>query len=177
MNVTALYWGIFRRWRHLRCAGGVESLDEGADETVLLEKAGQRISFIQAYPHRGTLLRDLSFYDYMSVVKLKRKGKVAAAREEVEFDCAWSLSQTWVQVLRNPGKEAIVVNISFRWICYYGLRGSRVAQRTDSVDLGQPHNILLFLFHGNHFCQRHRAISTPSGRGKSKPYLGGYHAS
>ena len=112
LNVSSLYWHIFRRWRHLRCADGMESLDEGADEgadeTLLLEEAGQRISFVQAYPHRGRLLQALSLYDYLSVVKLKRKGKVTAAQGEVEFDSVWPLSQTWVQVLREPGKHAIV---------------------------------------------------------------------
>jgi hypothetical protein len=108
VNVSALYWDVFRRWRHLRCAGGVESLDEGVDETVLLEEAGQKISLVQGYPHRGRLLQGLSLYDYLSVVKLKRKGKVTAARGEVEFDNAWPLSQIWVQALRDPGKHAIV---------------------------------------------------------------------
>lgn len=108
LNVTSLYWHVFRRWRLLRCAGGVECLDETAQETVLLEKEGQRISFVQAYPHRGRLLQRLSLYDYMAVVKLKRRGKGAAGRGEVEFDSAWPLSQTWVQALRKPGEEAIV---------------------------------------------------------------------
>ena len=78
------------------------------EETVLLEEAGQRTSFVQAYPHRGRLLQSLSFYDYMSVIKLKRKGKVAAGRGEMELDSAWPLSQTWVQVLRDLDKVAIV---------------------------------------------------------------------
>jgi hypothetical protein len=26
----------------------------------------------------------------------------------VDFDSAWPLSQTWVQVLRDPGRDAIV---------------------------------------------------------------------
>ena len=108
LNVSALYWHVFRRWRHLRYAGGVEYLDETAEETVLLEETGQRISFLQAYPHRGRLLQGLSLYDYMSVVKLKRKSKGEAIRGEVEFDSAWPLSQTWVQALRYPGKYAIV---------------------------------------------------------------------
>src|SRR5436190_4570564 len=64
--------------------------------------------FVQAYPHRGRLLQALSLYDYLSVVKLKRKGKVTATQGEVEFDSVWPLSQTWVQVLREPGKHAIV---------------------------------------------------------------------
>jgi hypothetical protein len=85
-----------------------EGVDEGADEKVLLEEAGQRISLVQAYPHRGRVLQELPLYDYLSVVKLKRKGKVIGARGEVEFDSAWPLSQTWVQVLRDPGKHAVV---------------------------------------------------------------------
>jgi len=108
LNVSSLYWHVFRRWRHLRCAGGEECLEEEGEETVLLEKAGQRISFLQAYPHRGRLLQGLSLYDYISVVKLKRKGKGAAGRGEVEFDSTWPLSQTWVQALRDPGKPAMV---------------------------------------------------------------------
>lgn len=108
LNVSPLYWHVFRRWRHLQCASGVECLDETGEETVLLEEAGQRISFPQAYPHRGRLLQGLSLYDYMSVVKLKRKGKAGASPGEVEFDSTWPLSQTWVQALRDPGKDAVV---------------------------------------------------------------------
>ena len=108
LNVSALYWHVFRRWRHLRYAGGVEYLDETVEETVLLEETGQRISFLQAYPHRGRLLQGLSLYDYMSVVKLKRKSKAEAIRGEVKFNSTWPLSQAWVQVLRYPGKYAIV---------------------------------------------------------------------
>ncbi len=108
LNISSLYWHIFRRWRHLRCAGGVECPEETGEETVLLEEAGQRISFPQAYPHRGRFLQGLSLYDYMSVVKLKRKGKATARQGEVEFESTWPLSQTWVQALRDPGKEAMV---------------------------------------------------------------------
>jgi len=111
LNVSCLYWHIFRRWPHLRCAGGVgdvECLEETGEETVLLEEAGQKISFPQAYPYRGRFLQGLSLYDYMSLVKLKRKGKAAACQGDVEFDSTWPLSQTWVQALRDPGKHAMV---------------------------------------------------------------------
>jgi hypothetical protein len=109
LNVSILYWHIFRRWRHLRRASGMENVDEPVDETVLLEEAGQRISFVQAYPHRGRVLQGLSLYDYMCIVKLKRKGKGAAvAWGEVQFDGGWPLSRTWVQALRKPGKHAVV---------------------------------------------------------------------
>ena|SRR5205814_9187759 len=86
----------------------MDCLDEMGEETVLLGEAGQKVSFLQAYPHRGRLLQGLSLYDYMSVVKLKRKGKAAARQGDMEFDSNWPLSQTWVQALRDPGKDSIV---------------------------------------------------------------------
>jgi hypothetical protein len=85
----------------------METPDEG-EETILLEEAGHRISFLQAYAHRGRLLEDFALYDYMSIVMVKRKGKGAAAWGGVEFDSSWPFSKTWVQTLRRPGKRAIV---------------------------------------------------------------------
>jgi hypothetical protein len=108
LNVSSLYWHVFRRWRHLRYAVGEEYLDETGEEIVLLEESGQRITFLQAYPHRGRVLQGLSLYDYMSVVKLKRKGETAGRQENLEFDSTWPLSQKWVQTLRDPGKQATV---------------------------------------------------------------------
>ncbi|KAF2184535.1 hypothetical protein K469DRAFT_780863, partial [Zopfia rhizophila CBS 207.26] len=107
LNVSMLYWHIFRRWSHLRYASGRES-EESANETVLLEETGQRISFVQAYSNRGKVLRILSLYEYMSIVKLKKKGGKRRAWGEMEFNGTWPLSKTWVQVLRKPGRQALV---------------------------------------------------------------------
>ncbi|KAL6359150.1 hypothetical protein LRP88_07367 [Fusarium phalaenopsidis] len=108
-NASSLYRHIFRRWRHLRRQSGMEMVEEQVEEMVLVEEAGQRTSFLQAYPHRGgLLLRGLSLYDYMSVVKLKRKSKGVGAWGEMQFDGPWPLSQTWVQALRRPGEHAVV---------------------------------------------------------------------
>ncbi len=108
LNVCSLYWHIFRQWRHLRYAAGIAEQDEVAEETILLAETGQRITFIQAYPHRGSLLEDLCLYDYMSIVMLRRKGKGSAGRGEVQFESSWPLSKDWVQVLRRAGKQASV---------------------------------------------------------------------
>ena len=108
LNTSVLYWYIFRRWPYLQQASGADSMDENIDERVLLEEGGQRISYMQAYGHRGTLLQDLSLYDYMSIVQLKRKGKGVGAWGQIQFDSAWPPSQTWVQALRKPGKHAVV---------------------------------------------------------------------
>jgi hypothetical protein len=107
LNVSSLYWAIFRRWQHLRYSAGVD--DEGpAEEAVMLENLGQRTTFTQAYPHRGPKLAALSLYDYMSVVKLKRKRGGGSAPGGLEFEEAWPLSKTWIQVLRKQGEHAAV---------------------------------------------------------------------
>lgn len=108
LNVSVLYWDVFRRWHHLQRAAGTDDLEPAVDEKVLLEEAGQRVSLLQAYPHRGEILRDLSLYDYMSVVQVRRKSSDATGAREVEFDSSSPLAQRWVQVLRKPGKHAIV---------------------------------------------------------------------
>ncbi|KAM5348942.1 hypothetical protein ACJ41O_008765 [Fusarium nematophilum] len=84
LNASSLYWHIFRWWRHLRRQSGMEMVDEQVEET------------------------GLSLYDYMSVVKLKRKSKGVGAWGEVQFDSSWPYSQTWVQALRKPGEHAVV---------------------------------------------------------------------
>jgi hypothetical protein len=108
LNASILYWQVFRRWYHLRRESGVEDADESVDETVLLGESGERISWVEAYTHRGRILQNLSLYDYLSIVKLKRRGKSAAGWGELDFDSAWPLSETWVQALRRPGKHAVV---------------------------------------------------------------------
>jgi len=75
---------------------------------VILEHSGQRITFVQAYPYRGPKLAALSLYDYMSVVKLKRKCGGNGPRGALEFEEAWPLLKTWVQELRKPGEHAVV---------------------------------------------------------------------
>ena len=75
----------------------------------MLEQCGQRATFVQAYPHRGPHLASLPLYDYMSVVMIRRRRRGSGGgRGVVEFDNAWTLSETWVQVMRKPGQFADV---------------------------------------------------------------------
>ncbi|KAH8755992.1 hypothetical protein F5883DRAFT_718597 [Diaporthe sp. PMI_573] len=48
LNVSLLYWHVFRRWRHLRHESGAVDSDALADESVVIEEAGQKISFAEA---------------------------------------------------------------------------------------------------------------------------------
>ncbi|KAF4462717.1 ATP-dependent DNA helicase PIF1, partial [Fusarium albosuccineum] len=112
-----------RWWPLLRRAAGGESLKEPIEETVLLGEDGQRVSLLQAYPHRGRLLEGLALYDYMSMVRLKRKGQ-GVAWGEIELDSYWPLSRSWIQVLRRPGQHAT--------LCFDGYLGMNFTEEDGS---------------------------------------------
>lgn len=108
LNVSLLYWHVFRYWAYLRRTSGMDDTNGVVEERVIYEESGERISILDAYPHRGTVLQQLSLYDYASIVKLKRKGKRPGNKDEVEFEQSWPLSRTWIQILRREGEHAIV---------------------------------------------------------------------
>ncbi|XP_044717265.1 VrtJ [Hirsutella rhossiliensis] len=110
LNCSLLYWEVFRRWRHLREASGAAATDDTLDESVVVEEEGLRISHVEAYQHRGELLKGLCLYDYISIVRLKRIGNDEswAAWGEMSFEDGWAPGRRWVQVLRRPGKHATV---------------------------------------------------------------------
>ncbi|KAM4056467.1 PIF1-like helicase [Hirsutella rhossiliensis] len=111
VNANQLYWAVFRRWRHLRRASGAEATGDAPDETVVVEEAGPRIPLVEAYRHRGELLRGLCLYDYASLVRLKRNGRGADGGTgwgEVPFAESWASGKGWVQALRRPGSGATV---------------------------------------------------------------------
>ncbi|XP_044717282.1 PIF1-like helicase domain-containing protein [Hirsutella rhossiliensis] len=81
LNVSVLYWHVSRLWRHLRQQSGTAAVEDVsvADESVVVEQAGERISFAEAYHHRGHVLRGLCLYDYVSLVRLQRVGKAGCS--------------------------------------------------------------------------------------------------
>ncbi|EFY94377.2 ATP-dependent DNA helicase PIF1 [Metarhizium robertsii ARSEF 23] len=110
LNVSVLYWQVFRQWPHLRAESGAATAEGSVDESILVEEAGQRICRVEAYCHRGDALRRLCLYDYVSLVMLKRidGNKRQVIWGEVPFESGWAPGRRWVQVLRRPGKQAIV---------------------------------------------------------------------
>ncbi|KAM4066756.1 PIF1-like helicase [Hirsutella rhossiliensis] len=110
LNVSALYWHVSGRWRHLRQESGTAVADVSVNESVAVEEAGERIGFAEAYRHRGHVLRGLCLYDYVSLVRLQRVGEdgCSGAWGEVPFESGWVAGKDWVQVLRRPGKHAVV---------------------------------------------------------------------
>ena len=110
LNVSLLYWVIFRRWSHLRSKGNEEGeAEESVEETILVEESGKRISYFEAYAHRGEVLRGMCLYDYVSVVSIKRKNKKdKVVWGEIPFAESCTTLIDYCQVLRRPGKHALV---------------------------------------------------------------------
>jgi hypothetical protein len=168
LNVSFLYWHIFRQWSHLRCLSGTENLDDSMDETVLLEQAGERISFMHAYQYRGRLLLDVSLYDYMSIVKLKRIGKRGGVWGEVRFEDTCPFSKSWVQILREPGQHAVVCVDGYLSMDFneddnqHHKRYLKCFCESDKVKANlaseQPYNILLCLCRGSCSYPKHQEI-------------------
>ncbi|KID93243.1 hypothetical protein MAJ_10797, partial [Metarhizium majus ARSEF 297] len=63
------------RWRHLRQESGIAVGDDPVDDLIVVEEAGERISYVEAYEHRGGVLGSLCLYDYTSLIKLRRTDK------------------------------------------------------------------------------------------------------
>ena len=51
LNTSVLYWQVFRQWKHLRRESGAVATGDLAEESVIVEEEGQRISLVEAYRH------------------------------------------------------------------------------------------------------------------------------
>ncbi|XP_044716530.1 AAA domain-containing protein [Hirsutella rhossiliensis] len=140
LNVSVLYWHVSRRWRHLRQESGTAVADVSVDESVAVEEAGERISFAEAYHHRGHVLRGLCLYDYVSLVRLQRVGKdgCSGAWGEVPFE-------------RLGGRQR--------------LGAARISSKTtrNNATAEQPCSILPYSRRGRPFLAKSEATSTRYG--------------
>lgn len=182
LNVSSLYWEVFRRWRHLRHSSSGDDA-HSVDEAVMLEPSGQKITFVQAYPHRGPQLAALSLYDYMSVVMIKKKHAGDRARRALDFEESWPLSEAWVQVLRKPHERAVIcvdgyLSMDFseedeRFHRRYvqgrpdEVTNSNGHQVVDELIAGLQCSISRYLCPGKASCPRRPVMSTTFGRGKN----------
>ncbi|XP_044720171.1 PIF1-like helicase domain-containing protein [Hirsutella rhossiliensis] len=69
LNLTALYWTIFRLWAHLRHQAG-ELTDAEQPQRQSSEARRANLLCLEAYAYRGHVLQDLCLYDYMSMIHL-----------------------------------------------------------------------------------------------------------
>jgi hypothetical protein len=104
VNVNGVYWRLFGHWPLLHEQASLEA----GEDRLYLGKHGQKTTLLDAYPHRGPVLAELSVYEYASVVRLVNKRAKQERRGEVEFDRGWPPSEHLVQQLRRPGEHAMV---------------------------------------------------------------------
>lgn len=108
INLTALYWTIFRRWIYLRLQASTQSDTEEPSETVQFRESGRTLLYLDAYAYRGPVLRNLCLYDYMSMVILERR----RGRDEDETHIALEGPPEcygWIQKLRQPPEYAVPI--------------------------------------------------------------------
>ena len=109
LHLNTLYWAIFRRWSHLRRQAGMETDAEEPPETVNLKEGGRKLSYFDAYAYRGRLLRDLCFYDYMSMINLVRLGKQGEDKTHIAFEKPSQECCSWIPKLRQPHEYAVPI--------------------------------------------------------------------
>jgi hypothetical protein len=112
IHMRTLYWAVFRRWKAVQdAAGPVIQLHE-TPETISLNQYGVRLTVYEAYAHRGPLLKDLCFYEYLCLVNFHRVGKRANIDKAkyLPFDDSLEGSAgRWIQELREKGDHAVPV--------------------------------------------------------------------
>ncbi|KAJ3455137.1 hypothetical protein MRS44_013737 [Fusarium solani] len=109
LNLTALYWAIFRRWMHLRRQAGVETDLEEPAETVQLREGGRTLLYLDAYACRGQVLRSLCLYDYMSMINLVRRSDRDEDETHISLEGSSPECHGWLQELRRPHEYAVPI--------------------------------------------------------------------
>jgi hypothetical protein len=108
INLTALYWTIFRRWIHLHRQASTQTDAEEPSETVQFRESGWTLLYLDAYTYRGRVLRDVCLYDYMSMITLERR----RGQDEDETHIALERPAEcygWIQKLRQPQEYTVPI--------------------------------------------------------------------
>lgn len=109
LNLTALYWTIFRLWPHLRFQAAELTAAEQPPETVPLRQGGRTLLYLDAYAYRGPILRDVCLYDFMSMVQLVRWNGKEEDKCHIALDGPPSICDGWAQKPRQADQYAIPI--------------------------------------------------------------------
>jgi hypothetical protein len=72
IHLNSLYWACARQWPSLSEALSTVGQEPHPDN-VYFQASGFKLSYVEAYKHRGPILAELCFYDYVSFVVLKKE--------------------------------------------------------------------------------------------------------
>ena len=111
IHLNTLYWAVFRRWPGLQAAAGSEIRLREAPETISIAQSGVRLPLLEAYVCRGPLLQDLCFYDYATMIQVRRVGKWTNLDKLQYFPFGQDLvdRERWTQELLKGGEQYVPV--------------------------------------------------------------------
>ncbi|KNB04789.1 hypothetical protein FOXG_19407 [Fusarium oxysporum f. sp. lycopersici 4287] len=108
VHINSLYWACAKQWPGLKEALLALGRDPQPDN-IYFQTDGFKLPYLEAYKHRGPILQELCFYDYMSFVVLKKERYHWRGTTPIPFPPTATVCKGWVQCLRTPGKMAVPV--------------------------------------------------------------------
>jgi hypothetical protein len=108
IHLNSLYWACARQWPSLRAALTTLGQEPHSDN-VYFQTSGFKLSYLEAYKHRGSILAHLCFYDYVSFVALKKERRHRRGPTSVPFPPTVTVCKGWIQCLRTPNRTAVPV--------------------------------------------------------------------
>jgi hypothetical protein len=106
VHLNSLYWSCAREWPGLREALSALG-QEPHPENVYFQASGFKLSYVEAYKHRGPVFAHLCFYEYLSFVVLKKERHHRTGARLIPFSPTATICEGWVQSLRMPHKKGV----------------------------------------------------------------------
>ncbi len=107
-HLDSLYWACARQWSALNIALSTIGREVYSDN-VYFKADGFKLSYLEAYKYRGPSLQALCFYDYVSLVVLRKEHRQARSTVSISFLPTADVCKGWIQCLRPAGKTAVPV--------------------------------------------------------------------
>ena len=109
ISLNQLYWTIFGHWTAFREKAVLETKARDLSNTVNLGQYGRKVSPLEAYKHRGPLLRRFCLYDYAASVVTRKFDKRQNPSAWIPFHDPSENLKNSVQYVRSEANLATVV--------------------------------------------------------------------
>ncbi|KNB04282.1 hypothetical protein FOXG_22453 [Fusarium oxysporum f. sp. lycopersici 4287] len=113
VHINSLYWACAKQWPGLKEALLALGRDPQPDN-IYFQTDGFKLPYLEAYKHRGPILQELCFYDYMSFVVLKKERYHWRGTTPIPFPPTATVCKGWVQCLRTPVRRRFQEQLSDR---------------------------------------------------------------
>ena len=108
VHLNSLYWACAREWPGLHEALSILGQEPHPDN-VYFQAEGFKLSYLEAYKHRGPIFARVCFYDYLSFVLVKKERHRRRNTTSIPFSPTATVCKGWAQSLRTPHKTAVPI--------------------------------------------------------------------